>query len=79
MNQVTLELQIKKVENENVIENVIEISENNVKRLYRDIQKKIAKAIEILKMIINNPQVSIDEMRIALDVMMWLGCRYKKE
>ena len=31
-------------------------------------KKKIAKAFEILKMIINNPQVSIDEMRIALDV-----------
>lgn len=55
--------------NENVIENVIEISEKQLQEIIPEYsKKKIAKAFEILKMIINNPQVSIDEMRIALDV-----------
>ena len=69
LNQVTLELQMKKAEKENVIENVIEISEKQLQEIISEYsKKKIAKAFEILKMIINNPQVSIDEMRIALDV-----------
>ena len=69
LNQVTLELQMKKAENENIIENVIEISEKQLQEIIPEYsKKKIAKAFEILKMIINNPQVSIDEMRIALDV-----------
>ena len=60
---------MKKAENENVIENVIEISEKQLQEIIPEYsKKKIAKAFEILKMIINNPQVSIDEMRIALDV-----------
>ena len=60
---------MKKTENENVIENVIEISEKQLQEIIPEYsKKKIAKAFEILKMIINNPQVSIDEMRIALDV-----------
>ena len=32
------------------------------------LKKKLAKAIAILKIIRENPQVSIDELRIALDV-----------
>lgn len=69
LNQVTLELQMKKAENENVIENVIEISEKQLQEIIPEYsKKKIAKAFEILKRIINNLQVSIDEMRIALDV-----------
>ena len=80
LNQVTLELQMKKTENENVIENVIEISEKQLQEIIPEYsKKKIAKAFEILKMIINNPQVSIDEMRIALDVTDRTIARYISE
>ncbi len=55
--------------NENVIENVIEISEEKIKKLMPEYsKKKLAKACEILKMISENPNISIDELRIALDV-----------
>lgn len=58
--------------NENVIENVIEISEEKIK-------KKLAKACEILKMISENPNISIDELRIALDVTDRTIARYISE
>lgn len=51
--------------NENVIENVIEISEEKIKKLMPEYsKKKLAKACEILKMISENPNISIDELRI---------------
>lgn len=63
LKQVTLLL--KMVEDENVIEN----SERRIRELIPDYsKKKVAKAYEILKMISENPKISIDEMRIALDV-----------
>ena len=44
---------MKKAENENVIENVIEISEKQLQEIIPEYsKKKIAKAFEILKMII---------------------------
>ena len=55
--------------NENVIENVIEILEEKIKKLMPEYsKKKLAKACEILKMISENPNISIDELRIVLDV-----------
>ena len=44
-------------------ENVIEISEEKVKKLMPEYsKKKLAKACEILKMISENPNISIDEL-----------------
>ena len=40
LNQVTLELKMLKAENENVIENVIEISEMRIKELLPEYSKK---------------------------------------
>ena len=52
-----------------VNENVIEILEEKIKKLMPEYsKKKLAKACEILKMISENPNISIDELRIALDV-----------
>ena len=52
-----------------VNENVIEISEEKIKKIMPEYsKKKHAKACEILKMILENPNISIDELRIALDV-----------
>ena len=69
LNQVTLELEMTKSESENVIENVIEISEKRIRELLPEYsKKKVARAFEIVKMISDNPKISIDEMRIALDV-----------
>ena len=66
--------------NENVIENVIEISEEKVKKLMPEYsKKKLAKACEILKMISENPNISIDELRIALDVTDRTIARYISE
>ncbi len=66
--------------NENVIENVIEISEENIKKLMPEYsKKKLAKACEILKMISENPNISIDELRIALDVTDRTIARYISE
>ena len=66
--------------NENVIENVIEISEENIKKLMPEYsRKKLAKACEILKMISENPNISIDELRIALDVTDRTIARYISE
>ena len=58
-------LKMVKKENENVIENVIEISETQIKkRMPEYSKKKIAKAYEIVKMISQNPHISIDEMKL---------------
>ena len=66
--------------NENVIENVIEISEEKIKRLMPEYsKKKLSKACEILKMISENPNISIDELRIALDVTDRTIARYISE
>ena len=42
-------------------------------------KKKLAKAYEILKMISENPNISIDELRIALDVTDRTVARYISE
>ncbi len=69
LNQVTLVMKMEKDSNKNVIENVIEISEEKIKELMPGYsKKKIAKACMILKMISENPNVSTDELRIALNV-----------
>lgn len=66
--------------NENVIENVIEISEEKIKKIMPEYsKKKHAKACEILKMILENPNISIDELRIALDVTDRTIARYISE
>ena len=66
--------------NENVIENVIEISEEKMKQLMPEYsKKKLTKACEILKMISENPNISIDELRIALDVTDRTIARYISE
>lgn len=65
---------------ENVMENVIEISEENIKKLMPEYsKKKIAKACEILKMISENPNISIDKLRIALGVTDRTIARYISE
>lgn len=61
-------------------ENVIEISEEKIKKLMPEYsKKKLAKACEILKMISENPNISIDELRIALDVTDRTIARYISE
>ena len=66
--------------NENVIENVIEISEEKMKQSMPEYsKKKLTKACEILKMISENPNISIDELRIALDVTDRTIARYISE
>ena len=61
-------------------ENVIEISEEKIKILMPEYsKKKLAKACEILKMISENPNISIDELRIALDVTDRTIARYISE
>ena len=63
-----------------VNENVIEISEEKIKQLMLEYsKKKLAKACEILKMISENPNISIDELRIALDVTDRTIARYISE
>ena len=65
---------------ENDIENVIEISEEKMKQLMPEYsKKKLTKACEILKMISENPNISIDELRIALDVTDRTIARYISE
>lgn len=65
LNQVTLVMKMEKDSNKNVIE----ISEEKIKELMPGYsKKKIAKACMILKMISENPNVSTDELRIALNV-----------
>lgn len=61
-------------------ENVIEISEKRIQELIPEYsKKKVAKAYQILKMISENPQISIDEMRIALGVTDRTIARYISE
>ena len=61
-------------------ENVIEISEEKMKQLMPEYsKKKLAKACAILKMISENSNISIDELRIALDVTDRTVARYISE
>lgn len=70
LDQVTLVMKMEKESDENVIENVIEISEEKNKQLMPEYsKKKISKACDILKMISENPNISFDELRRALDVI----------
>lgn len=63
-----------------VNENVIEISEEKIKKLMPEYsKKKLAKVCEILKIISENPKISIDELRIALDVTDRTIARYISE
>ena len=76
LDQVTL---VMKMEQESD-ENVIEISEEKIKRLMPEYsKKKLAKACEILRMISEKPNISIDELRIALDVTDRTIARYISE
>lgn len=62
LNQVTLVMKMEERENENVIENVIDISEEQIKRRLPEYsRKKVAKAYEIVRMISENPKISIKE------------------
>ena len=57
-----------------------EWSEEKIKKLMPEYsKKKLAKACEILKMISENPNISIDELRIALDVTDRTIARYISE
>lgn len=84
LNQVTLVLKMvmDKSENvtENVAENVTEITEKRLRRLIPEYSKKKAtKAAKIVKMISENPRISIDEMRTELDVTHRTIARYISE
>ena len=80
LDQVTLVMKMEKKYDENVIENVIEISEEKMKQLMPEYsKKKPTKACDILKMISENPNISIDELRIALDVTDRTIARYISE
>lgn len=79
LKQVTLVMKMEKDSNKNVIENVIEISEEKIKELMPGYSKKIDKACKILKMISENPNVSTDELRIALNVTNRTVARYISE
>lgn len=62
------------------IENVIEISEARLKEFMpKASKKKIEKAVDIIKMISENPHISIDEMRITLNVTDRTVARYISE
>lgn len=55
-------MKMEERENENVIENVIDISEEQIKRRLPEYsRKKVAKAYEIVRMISENPKISIKE------------------
>ena len=76
LNQVTLVMKMERVSDENVIE----ISEEKIKQLIPEYsKKKLTKACEILKMISKNPNISIDELRVALDVTDRTIARYISE
>ena len=80
LDQVTLVMKMEQESDGNVIENVIEISEEKIKRLMPEYsKKKLAKACEILRMISEKPNISIDELRIALDVTDRTIARYISE
>lgn len=76
LDQVTLVMKMKKESNENVIEN----PDQKIKKLMPEYsKKKIARACEILKMISENPKISINELKIALDVTDRTIARYMQE
>ena len=80
LNQVTLIMKMKKIEDENVIENVIENEKDKLKkRLPEFSEKRLIKALEIVKMIHDNPQTSIDEMCVSLKVTERTVARYISE
>lgn len=67
-------------EDKNVIENVIDISEKRIRECIPSYsKKKAARAFEIVKMISDNPKVSIGEMTIELDVTDRTIARYISE
>lgn len=73
-------MKMEERENENVIENVIDISEKRIRECIPSYsKKKAARAFEIVKMISDNPKVSIGEMRIELDVTDRTIARYISE
>ena len=72
--------QVNENDIENVIENVIDITEKRIRECIPSYSKKKAvRAFEIVKMISDNPKVSIDEMRIKLDVTDRTIARYISE
>ena len=76
LDQVTLVMKMEKESDDNVIE----ISEEKIKQLMpKYSKKKLSKACKILKMISENPNISIDELRIALDVTDRTIARYISE
>lgn len=80
LDQVTLCLKMIEAENENVIENVIENPEIELKKLLPGYsKKKLVKAEEILKMISDDPQISFDDLRLALNVSDRTIARYISE
>ena len=75
LNQVTLVM--KMIENKNVIENVIENSDKQIQILIPEYSKKKRdKAYEIVKLISDNPQISIDEIGKTLNVTYRTIARY---
>jgi predicted HTH transcriptional regulator len=92
LDQVTLYLTMEK--NENVIENVIEEPVNVIENVIEEpvnviekiktllpeySKKKLEKATVIIQMISENPQISIDELRIAMGVTDRTIARYISE
>ena len=76
LNQVTLVMKMERVSDENVIE----ISEEKIKQLIPEYsKKKLTKVREILKMISKHPNLSIDELRVDLDVTDRTIARYISE
>ena len=64
-------------EKENVIENVIEISEEKLKTYMSEVsKKKLEKIVKIIKMISENSYISIDEMKTELHVTDRTVARY---
>lgn len=64
-------------EKENVIENVIEISEKKLRTYMSEVStKKLEKIVKILKMISENPYISIYEMKTELHVTDRTVARY---
>ena len=71
-----------KMENvtENVVEDVAKIQEKKIRELLPGYsRKKVIRALDIVKMISDNPWISIDEMRISLDVTDRTIARYLAE
>ena len=65
---------------ENVVEDVAKIQEKKIRELLPGYsRKKVIRALDIVKMISDNPWISIDEMRISLDVTDRTIARYLAE